>query len=231
MKKRPPRAKPQAAQFRVAEFALEVGVSEQQVYRLIRQGKLTRDADGFLSLQDAGNRKYYEKHSKPELPVSPSAGPPPAGPPPGESAPDVPRSEIERRKASQQLRKLELANRRASGELIGRPIVTLFVSRLVGTLNSELLSIGQRAAPNICALARSASSDDEGVVAVEGFIEKELYSCLRSVTASTRSFLRDLYGEQPGGAGPVELQAALEEVRGALERTIQEVRESGGAIA
>jgi len=219
----------QGEQLTASELALRVGRSRQHINLLARRGTLRRGSGGFFDLADSKNAAFLRAHEKP--PDVAMAAPPPAGPPPEVPAPDLPRSELERRKIAQVLRKLELANRRAAGQLVERPSVVAFMGRLVAALNNELLALPQRLGPDLAAAARGADQDDAAAVLVGGILQRELYSCLRSVTASTRSFLRDLYGEQPGGAGPVELQAALEEVRGALERTIQEVRESGGAIA
>lgn len=219
----------------LTQFSLAIGLSHQRIGQLVESGKVKRRPDKFFDLNDKINKAFihvrrlsFAPKDKKVPPSMPAAGEPPAGPiaPP----PEISRAEIERRKAFGQLEKLRLQNAKAAGRLVDRPAVLAFASHLVSILNSEFLSLGQRLSADLAAIARKAASDDEAAVALDAYLQPELYAIVRHSTSTTRTFVRELYDESTGEvAAPILVVRALEEVRALLDKAIAEVREREAA--
>jgi hypothetical protein len=209
---------------RRAHLALQLGVSGQRIDALVKAKKLKRRADKMFDLLNPVNAKYLAARNG-GISSTPS-GTPPAGPTIEPPVPEIPRSEIERRKALGQLEKLRLQNMKAAGSLVTRPSVFAFASHIVSILNSEFLSLGQRLSTELAAIARKAPTDDEAAVALDAFLQPELYAVVKHATAATQRFVRELYDEATGEvAGPIQVVAALEELRAMLDKVIAEVKE------
>lgn len=211
-----------AEQLSATEMGERLGMARQTINRLVREERLVHvPGSRFFDPAEPTNAKFIAEHARAasvSLPVSAGAGPLPAAP-----VPELTRSELERRKAAEQLRKLELGNQRTAGTLIERAFVFAFVGNLVAVLNNELLSIAQRTAPALAAIARGAESDDAAAISLEAELGKELYSAVRSASAQTRRFVRQMYGESAGSAGPLDAETALLQVRELLDRAIEGV--------
>ncbi|MGA2615021.1 MAG: hypothetical protein ABSG38_16420 [Spirochaetia bacterium] len=213
----------------LTQFSLAIGLSHQRVGQLLESGKLRRRKDKFFNLNDKKNKAFITARG-PDVASSrniprPAAplGSPAAGPKIEPPVPDINRSEIERRKALGQLEKLRIQNQKAVGKLVERAAVFAFASHIGGILNAEFLSLGQRLATDLAAIARKADNDDAAAVAIDAFLQPELYAVVQHMTAATRKFTRQLYDEAGEVAGPVKVTAALAELKVMLDRVIEEL--------
>jgi hypothetical protein len=219
-------AKPVTEQLSAAEMAERTGRTRQHVNRLAREGKLRKLACGLFDAEDPKNAAFLKEHSSTAARISPASvqGELPRTDAAGPVETMLSHAEIQRQKSAQQLLKLQIANRRSSGELVERPAVFTFAGHLAATLSNEVIALAQRLSPALAAAARSAVNDDAATVAVDGMLGKELYAAVGSVALSTRKFLKKLYSEGPDAAGPASIEASVSEIKALCDYVLAEVR-------
>jgi hypothetical protein len=211
----------------LSELSSILGVSHQRIGQLAKSGKLVRRVDGLFNLTEKTNAAYLASRRKPggivtetPLPTTASAGPLPLPP-----TADMPRPEAERRKAVESWRKLQLANARASGELVERERIVALVSKIAAILSAELLSLPARESPSLAAASRGAESDIAGTAAVQATLDREAYRIAQHTITTAKTFLASLYSDTTKAGGPVVVSTVLDELRVIIERAAGEARE------
>jgi hypothetical protein len=125
-------------------FALQVGVDEKVIRRLIARGELPVDADGRLPMPAALQAYVQRRAIKAPAP----AGSPPAAPggPSGPIAPVAPIIELdmERKRQANRLQALKIG--REEGKLLDRDTVAAEASAVLGAVRASLLVLPDRLA-------------------------------------------------------------------------------------
>ena len=155
-----------------SKFAKSIGVAQPYIASLIRDGKLPGGKDG-VDPEHPEVKAFVERKRQREAEAKAASVSSPDG------IRNIPKTELEKLKIAQQIKQIDLAMAIKRGEYIHRDIVQRFFSKLYSIESTEIMRIGDRLCPSLCALA--GVKDGKVSTKMNAAIEKELYRAMETI--------------------------------------------------
>jgi hypothetical protein len=198
---------------RPAEFASMVGVTRQSINTAIKSGRIKKNSDGMVDIEDPVNLKYIMKRNKVDLSGKIDLQRPvklqptkevvktkeiqtvvvkeknvPINIEPGRDPLEyLDEDELDRLKRIEDIKTKRIKNAASRFELVERQLVKVVMGKIHTVDTQELLTLPAKMAPLICGMC--GVEDPEKIREAEVAIETEVYTALQNIQNIISEFL------------------------------------------